>query len=146
MKKLEKKWSTLLNLGAFEIVDRPLDVQVIHSHFVHTIKTHADGSFELIKARLVANGKEQEEGVNYTETYAPTPTPDLIRLLLIIAAHKNWAVGQADVKTAYVHADYWTKHLRRNPRGVNIPKRTRCWNWRKPFMDWNKPDMNGIII
>ena len=83
----DKEWESLMNLQAFTIVDRPDDKRPIRSHFVHSIKTHADGSFSSVKARLVANGNEQEEGVNYTETYAPTPAPDLIRLLLIIAAH-----------------------------------------------------------
>ena len=83
----DKEWESLMNLQAFTIVDRPDDQRPIRSHFVHSIKTHADGSFSSVKARLVANGNEQEEGVNYTETYAPTPAPDLIRLLLIIAAH-----------------------------------------------------------
>lgn len=99
------EWNKLVALDAFEIVDRPNNSgSIIRSQFVHTAKCHSDGSFERFKARLVANGNEQTQGVNYTETYAPTPSYEIIRLLLSIAAQEGWAVGQADVQTAYVHA------------------------------------------
>ena len=109
------------NLDAFEIVERPNDSKsVIRSHYVHTIKSHADGSFASVKARLVANGNEQIEGINYTETYAPTPSFEIIRLLLTIAAQKGWSVGQADVKTAYVHAPLTERIYVEIPKGAPL--------------------------
>nr|GFA31858.1 retrovirus-related Pol polyprotein from transposon TNT 1-94 [Tanacetum cinerariifolium] len=55
------------------------------------------------KARLVAVGYSQQEGIDYDETFAPVARIEAIRLLLAYAAHKDFIVFQMDLKTAFLN-------------------------------------------
>nr|GFB47476.1 retrovirus-related Pol polyprotein from transposon TNT 1-94 [Tanacetum cinerariifolium] len=55
------------------------------------------------KARLVAVGYSQKEGIDYDETFAPVSRIKAIRLLLAYAAHKDFTVYQMDVKTTFLN-------------------------------------------
>nr|GFB84627.1 retrovirus-related Pol polyprotein from transposon TNT 1-94 [Tanacetum cinerariifolium] len=55
------------------------------------------------KARLVALGYSQQEGIDYDETFAPVARIEAIRLFLAFAAHKDFTVFQMDVKTAFLN-------------------------------------------
>nr|GFA40600.1 retrovirus-related Pol polyprotein from transposon TNT 1-94 [Tanacetum cinerariifolium] len=56
-----------------------------------------------IKARLVAVGYSQQEGIDYDETFAPVARIEAIRLFLAYAVHKDFTVFQMDVKTSYLN-------------------------------------------
>nr|GFA55108.1 retrovirus-related Pol polyprotein from transposon TNT 1-94 [Tanacetum cinerariifolium] len=55
------------------------------------------------KARLVAVGYSQQEGIEYVETFASVARIEAIRLFLAYAAHKDFIVYQMDVKTAFLN-------------------------------------------
>nr|GEW08747.1 retrovirus-related Pol polyprotein from transposon TNT 1-94 [Tanacetum cinerariifolium] len=55
------------------------------------------------KARLVAVGYSQQEGIDYDETFAPAARIEAIRLFLAYAAHKDFTVFQMDVKTTFLN-------------------------------------------
>nr|GFA48592.1 hypothetical protein [Tanacetum cinerariifolium]GFA63228.1 hypothetical protein [Tanacetum cinerariifolium] len=55
------------------------------------------------KARLVAVGYSQQEGIDYDETFAPVARIKAIRLFLAYAAHKDFTVFQMDVKTTFLN-------------------------------------------
>nr|GFA80234.1 copia protein [Tanacetum cinerariifolium] len=55
------------------------------------------------KARLVAVGYSQQEGINYDETFSPVARIEAIRLFLAYSAHKDFIVFQMDVKTAFLN-------------------------------------------
>nr|GEX57406.1 hypothetical protein [Tanacetum cinerariifolium] len=55
------------------------------------------------KARLVAVGYPQQEGIDYDEAFAPVARIEAIRLFLAYAAHKDFTVFQMDVKTAFLN-------------------------------------------
>ncbi|GJS15739.1 retrovirus-related pol polyprotein from transposon TNT 1-94 [Tanacetum coccineum] len=55
------------------------------------------------KARLVARGYRQEEGIDFEESFAPVARLDAIRIFLAYAAHMNMIVYQMDVKTAFLN-------------------------------------------
>nr|GFC33099.1 retrovirus-related Pol polyprotein from transposon TNT 1-94 [Tanacetum cinerariifolium] len=55
------------------------------------------------KARLLAVGYSQQEGIDYDETFAPVARIEAIRLFLAYAAHKNFTVFQMDVKIAFLN-------------------------------------------
>lgn len=108
------------NLGVFELVSPPSDANILRGHFIHTAKTDSNGCITKLKARLVADGCGQLYGVDYLETYAATPSPDIIRLLLTYAAHKNLEVHQVDVDSAYLHAPIDQPVYMYVPEGVEI--------------------------
>nr|GEW17693.1 retrovirus-related Pol polyprotein from transposon TNT 1-94 [Tanacetum cinerariifolium] len=60
---------------------------------------------EAKKARLVARGYRQEEGINFEESFAPVARLEAIRIFLAYAAHKNMVVYQMDVKIAFLNGN-----------------------------------------
>ena len=59
---------------------------------------------EQFKARYVAKGFSQVEGVDYHETFAPTTKMTSIRTMANVVAQHDIVVHQRDVKSAYLHA------------------------------------------
>nr|GFA11578.1 hypothetical protein [Tanacetum cinerariifolium] len=57
------------------------------------------------KARLVAHGYCQEEGIDFEDSFAPVAILEAIRIFLVYAAHKNMVVYQMDVKTAFLNGN-----------------------------------------
>nr|GFC24887.1 retrovirus-related Pol polyprotein from transposon TNT 1-94 [Tanacetum cinerariifolium] len=55
------------------------------------------------KARLIAVGYSQQEGIDYDETFAPVARIKAIRLFLAYVAHKDFTVFQMDVKTTFLN-------------------------------------------
>nr|GEW69739.1 retrovirus-related Pol polyprotein from transposon TNT 1-94 [Tanacetum cinerariifolium] len=55
------------------------------------------------KARLVANGYAQEEGIDFEESFAPVARLEAVRIFIAYAAHKSFAIYQMDVKTAFLN-------------------------------------------
>ncbi|GJY33372.1 retrovirus-related pol polyprotein from transposon TNT 1-94 [Tanacetum coccineum] len=55
------------------------------------------------KARLVTQGYNQQEGINYDETFAPVARLEAIRILLAFATYMNFIVYQMDVKSAFLN-------------------------------------------
>ncbi|GKA75556.1 retrovirus-related pol polyprotein from transposon TNT 1-94 [Tanacetum coccineum] len=57
------------------------------------------------KARLVAQGLRQEEGIDFEESFAPVAKIEAIRIFVANAAHKNMTIYQMDVKTAFLNGE-----------------------------------------
>jgi hypothetical protein len=64
-------------------VPRPKDKSVVSSKWIYKIKHAADGSVEKFKARFVARGFTQNEGIDYGETFAPVAGIPPFELLLL---------------------------------------------------------------
>nr|GEW43893.1 hypothetical protein [Tanacetum cinerariifolium] len=86
------------------------DIEVKHmgndSLFVnYKVKLDELGGILKNKARLVAHGYRQEEGIDFEESFAPVARLEAIRIFLTCAAHKNMVVYQMDVKTAFLNGN-----------------------------------------
>ena len=96
---------SLIKNKVYEVVDRPAYKRVVSSKWVFKKKRGISGAVEKYKARLVARGFTQEEGVDYFETFAPTVRCESVRLMLAEAAAKGLHTAQMDVTTAFLYAD-----------------------------------------
>ena len=76
---------------------------VVTSKWIYKIKHVADGSIEKYKARFVAHGFSQKEGIDYEETFAPVARYTSIRSVLAMAVVMKWKIHQMDVKTAFLN-------------------------------------------
>ena len=101
----------------WDIVERPPGTNVVGSKWIFKEKRDADGEISRYKARLVAQGFSQQEGVDYDDTYAPVAKYSSIRTVLAIANELNLEVHQMDVKTAFLNGDIDTDIYMKQPEG-----------------------------
>ncbi|GJV21260.1 putative ribonuclease H-like domain-containing protein, partial [Tanacetum coccineum] len=92
--KLQEVWT---------LVDLPNGKRAIGSKWVFRNKKDERGIVIRNKARLVAQGYTQEEGIDYDEVFAPVARIEAIRLFLAYASFKDFVVYQMDVKSAFLY-------------------------------------------
>ncbi|GJR46855.1 retrovirus-related pol polyprotein from transposon TNT 1-94 [Tanacetum coccineum] len=90
-------------LKVWELVPRPDKVMIITLKWIYKVKLDEMGGILKNKARLVAHGYRQEEGINSEESFAPVARLDAIRIFLAYVAHMNMIVYQMDVKTTFLN-------------------------------------------
>ena len=83
----------------------PDGVKALGCLWVFKVKCGPDGTVTRYKARLTVNGKTQEYGINYSETFSPVAFATTIRLLLALAIMGNMKLRQFDIKSAFLYAD-----------------------------------------
>ncbi|GJV54485.1 retrovirus-related pol polyprotein from transposon TNT 1-94 [Tanacetum coccineum] len=76
---------------------------VITLKWIYKVKLDELGGILKNKARLVARGYRQEEGIDFEESFAPVARLDAIRIFLAYAAHMNMIIYQMDVKTTFLN-------------------------------------------
>jgi hypothetical protein len=85
------------------LVPLPPEQNIIGTKWIFKNKTDEHGTVVLNKARLVAQGYTQIEGVDFDETFAPVARLELIRILLSIACHLGFKLNQMYVKSAFLN-------------------------------------------
>jgi len=83
----------------------PEGKNVITPKWVFKYKYNLNGNIIKRKARLVARGFTQKEGIDFKETYSPTLKQNSLRVITSLATHYNYNIHQLDIKTAYLNAD-----------------------------------------
>ena len=87
----------------WNIVPKPKNKSVVSSKWIYKIKHVADGSIEKYKARFVARGFSQKEGIDYEETFSPVSRYTSIRTIMALAPMMKWDLNQMDVKTTFIN-------------------------------------------
>nr|GEW72409.1 retrovirus-related Pol polyprotein from transposon TNT 1-94 [Tanacetum cinerariifolium] len=90
---------------------------VITLKWIYKVKLDELGGILKNKARLVARGYRQEEGIDFEESFAPVARLEAIRIFLAYAAHKNMVVYQMDAKTAFLNGNLREKVYVSQPNG-----------------------------
>nr|GEV66773.1 ribonuclease H-like domain-containing protein [Tanacetum cinerariifolium] len=85
------------------LVPRLANVNVVRSMWLFKHKFHADGSLSRYKARLVANGHSQQQGIDCDETFNSVVKLATIRIVLSFIVSHDWLIHQLDVKNAFLH-------------------------------------------
>jgi len=75
------------------------------SRWVFKVKRDSDRSVERFKAKIVAKGYSQIEGLDYDETFAPVTRYDSLRLIITLALHLGLDMSQANIKSAFLNGD-----------------------------------------
>nr|GFC28381.1 putative ribonuclease H-like domain-containing protein [Tanacetum cinerariifolium] len=92
--KMQKVWI---------LVDLTQEKRAIGTKWVYKNKKDERGIVVRNKARLVAQGYTQEEGIDYEEVFAPVARIEAIRLFLAYASFMGFMVYQMDVKSAFMY-------------------------------------------
>jgi hypothetical protein len=104
------------------LVEPPRDVNVIGTKWVFKNKQGDDGEVVRNKARLVAQGFSQVEGLDFGETFDPVARLEAIRILLSFATSKGFKLYQMDVKNAFLNGVIQEEVYVRQPPGFENPK------------------------
>ncbi|GJR97614.1 retrovirus-related pol polyprotein from transposon TNT 1-94 [Tanacetum coccineum] len=92
-------------LEVWELVPYPDKVMLIKLKLIYKVKTNKFGRVLKNKARLVAQGFRQEDGIKFEESFAPVSRIEAIRIFVANAANKNMTIYQMDVKTAFLKGE-----------------------------------------
>ncbi|KAJ9552810.1 LOW QUALITY PROTEIN: hypothetical protein OSB04_016855 [Centaurea solstitialis] len=87
----------------WSLTSLPVGKSAIGTKWVFRNKKDENGVVIRNKARLVAQGYCQEEGIDYEETFALVARLEAIRIFLAYAAHRGFKVYQMDVKSAFLN-------------------------------------------
>lgn len=111
---LVKEMSTLCGKGTWRVVKKaaiPPRAQICRSQTVQKIKEDDSGGVLKYKIRLCADGRLQEEGDTYDDTFASVCRIETFRMFMAEALRQDMEVKQMDYEAAFVQADINTKNL-----------------------------------
>ncbi|GJV24931.1 putative ribonuclease H-like domain-containing protein [Tanacetum coccineum] len=111
--KIQKVWI---------LVDLPYGKKAIGTKWVYINKKDERGVVVRNKARLVAQGYRQEEGIDYDEVFAPVARIEAIRIFLAFASYMGFIVYQMDVKSAFLYGTIDEEVYVSQPPGFVDPK------------------------
>ncbi|GKC89751.1 ribonuclease H-like domain-containing protein, partial [Tanacetum coccineum] len=114
--------NTLIKNKTWTSVPRPEGANIVHCMWLFRHKFLADGTLSRYKARLVANGRTQVEGVDVDETFSSVVKPGTIRTVLSLTIFRHWPVHQLDVKNAFLHGHLAETVYMHQPPGFRDPK------------------------
>jgi hypothetical protein len=98
-----EEYNSIMKNDVWEVVPRPEGKLVVTSRWLYKLKHATNGSIKKYKARFVARGFSQVEGVDYDETFALVARYTSIRAVISIATEMGWKIHQMDVKTAFLN-------------------------------------------
>ncbi|KAL1225767.1 Retrovirus-related Pol polyprotein from transposon TNT 1-94 [Cardamine amara subsp. amara] len=102
---MEAELNSIARNNTWELVDKPAGIKPIGLKWIFKIKRKADGTVNKYKARIVAKGYVQQQGIDFEEVFAPVARIETIRLLIALAATNGWEIHHLDVKTAFLNGE-----------------------------------------
>ncbi|GJW94164.1 retrovirus-related pol polyprotein from transposon TNT 1-94 [Tanacetum coccineum] len=100
---MQEELNQFVSNDVWELVPNPMDTTIIGTKWIFRNKLDENGVVSRNKARLVAQGYNQQEGIDYDETYAPVARLESIRILLAYACALDFKLFQMDVKSAFLN-------------------------------------------
>ncbi|KAK6120548.1 hypothetical protein DH2020_045714 [Rehmannia glutinosa] len=100
---MQEELNQFVRNDVWELVPCPPSQTIIGTKWVFRNKLDDQGNIVRNKARLVAQGYCQEEGIDYDETFAPVARLEAIRILLAYSCFKIFKLYQMDVKSAFLN-------------------------------------------
>ncbi|CAI7900888.1 unnamed protein product [Closterium sp. NIES-54] len=110
----------------------PPGANIVSGMWIFRVK-RPPGSPPVFKVRYVARGFSQRQGVDYFQTFSPTPKMTTLRVLLHVAAHRDYKLHSLDFSTAFLQGSLHEEIWLRRPPGFSgsIPLGTQ-WSLRRP--------------
>ncbi|KAL4376734.1 hypothetical protein GQ457_02G021410 [Hibiscus cannabinus] len=114
---MKDEMNSMKNNEVWDLVSLPDGVKAIGCKWVFKTKKDSKGNIERYKARLIAKGFTQREGIDYTETFNPVSKKDSLRIVLALVAQFDLELQQMDVKTAFLNGDLEEEVYMKQPEG-----------------------------
>lgn len=142
VKEMHIELDALVANNTWQLVEKPPYVKPIGSRWVYKVKHRADGSIERYKAKSVAKGYNQIEGLDFFDIFSPVEKLTTVRTLIALASLKQWCINEMDVNNALLHGDL--KNIFTCPflMGLWLNK-VKFANFKRFCMTLNKQAENG---
>ncbi|CAI7870889.1 unnamed protein product [Closterium sp. NIES-53] len=129
---IDAKMASWKSTGTYIDEVPPPGANIVSGMWIFRVK-RPPGSPPDFKERYVARGFSQRQGVDYFQTFSPTPKMTTLRVLLHIAAHRDHELHSLDFSTAYLQGSLHEEIWLRRPPGftVSFPPGTQ-WSLRRP--------------
>ncbi|CAI7905211.1 unnamed protein product [Closterium sp. NIES-54] len=129
---MDAEMASWKSMGTYVDEVPPPGANIVSGMWIFRVK-RPPGSPPVFKARYVARGFSQREGVELFKTFSPTPKMTTLRVLLHVAAQRDYELHSLDFSTAFLqgslHEEIW---LRRPPGFTgSFPPGTQ-WSLRRP--------------
>jgi hypothetical protein len=130
---MNEEMAALQKKGVFTLVELPAGEKALPCRWVYKIKRDERGQVERYKARVVAKGFLQRDGLSgglsSEEVFAPASNLNTLRVLLSLAAQQDYDAHQLDVKTAFLNGDLEEEVYLKCPPGFDVPG--KVWKLQK---------------
>ncbi|CAI7818155.1 unnamed protein product [Closterium sp. NIES-53] len=129
---MDAKMASRKSTGTYVDKVPPPEVNIVDGMWIFRVK-RPPGSPPAFKARYVAQGFSQRQGVDYFQTFSPTPNMTTLRVLLHVAAQRNYELHSLHFSTAFLqgslHEEIW---LRRPPGFTGLFPTGTQWSLHRP--------------
>ncbi|KAH9678410.1 hypothetical protein KPL71_025698 [Citrus sinensis] len=120
-KAMDEEIESLMKNGTWKLIVRPEKRKTVSCKWIFKIK---EGIFDAepsrFKARLVARGFTQREGIDFNEIFSPVVKHASIRVILALVAIQDMYLEQMDVKTAFLHGELQEEIVMEQPEGYVV--------------------------
>ena len=113
----DSEYDSLIKNKTWDLVNLTWNTNVVGCRWVFKTKRGPDGEVNRFKARLVAQGFLQLEGIDYKEVFAPVVRYDSVRTVLAIANQLDLELHQMDVKCAFLNGHLEEEIYMTQPEG-----------------------------
>nr|GEU29924.1 reverse transcriptase domain-containing protein [Tanacetum cinerariifolium] len=129
---MQEELNQFIANDVWELVPQPRNMKIIETKWVFRNKLDENGIVSRHKARLVAQGYNQQEGIDYDETYALVARLDSIRILLAYACALDFKLFQMDVKNAFLNGFINEEvYVAQPPRFIDFEKPDHVYKLKK---------------
>jgi Reverse transcriptase (RNA-dependent DNA polymerase)/Pol polyprotein, beta-barrel domain len=119
-RSLTEELKSLKKHGVWTLVPRnkvPEGRRIIPSKVVFTVQRKENKNSIRHISRVVANGSAQQQGVDYTDTYAPVARMESVRAVLHVGATLDWEIHRVDIESALLHGELTHEVYMEQPEG-----------------------------
>nr|GEX41963.1 hypothetical protein [Tanacetum cinerariifolium] len=120
IESIQEELHQFIRLGVWELVSSPDGIKPLTLKWLFKNKHDEENTVIRNKTRLVVRGYQQEEGIDFEESFALVARMEAIRIFLAYAAHKGFIVYQMDVKTSFLHGSL-KEDVLTNPPVIGTP-------------------------
>lgn len=116
----EKELESIEKNKTWTLIELPSGHKPIGLKWVFKLKKDSDRQVIKHKARLLAKGYVQREGIDFEEVFAPIARLNTVRVILALAAHQSWEVHHLDVKSAFLNGELEEEVYVTQPKGFEV--------------------------
>ena len=102
---MQSEMDLLHKNSTWELVHLPAGKRILPCKWIYKLKVTDSASKPRYKAKLVAKGFRQQEGVDFEEIFSPVVKMTTLRCVLALVAQQDMELVQMDVKMAFLHGD-----------------------------------------